>query len=57
LSGINGNSYYSGNYQSGATVTQDGTYIFTVYESDGDTAGAIFTIDKTKPTATIIYMP
>ncbi|EKD25486.1 MAG: hypothetical protein ACD_80C00046G0013 [uncultured bacterium (gcode 4)] len=57
LSGLNGNGYYNGNYQSWALITGEWMYRFTVYETDGDRTWAIFTIDKTKPNASIEYSP
>gem|GEM_PF-3460576 len=56
LSGLD-NSYYSGDYSSGRTektreFNQEGVYMFIMYEADGDTDSAVFTIDSTTPTLT-----
>ena len=51
------NSYYSWNFQSGSIVSWTGRYIFTVYDKAGNNTWAIFTIDKTTPTATVTYVP
>ena len=51
------NSYYSWNFQSWSIVSWTGRYIFTVYDKAWNSTWAIFTIDKTPPTASVAYVP
>ncbi len=52
LSWLNGNSYYSGNFQNGSLVTGEWIYKFIVNDTLGNTTGITFTLDMTNPIIT-----
>lgn len=56
LSGLNGNTYYSGNFNLGYnTLLNDWTYKLIVSDYAGNSTGITFTIDTTAPSVTGIY--
>jgi hypothetical protein len=57
LSWINGNSYYSWNFQNWSTIISDGTYVFTLYDTNNNFTWATFTIDKSSPTVPNLIFP
>ncbi|MCX6825055.1 MAG: leucine-rich repeat protein [candidate division SR1 bacterium] len=52
LSGLNDNTYYSGTFANGATITGQGTYIFMVMDNNGFSGSIVFTIDRIAPSFT-----